>query len=42
MGKELRGLRAQPVSWSATHVRADGKKNWVDITTEETSEEKEA
>jgi len=24
-----------PVSWSATHIRADGKKNWVDIATEE-------
>ncbi len=24
-----------PVSWSAPHVNADGKKNWVDIATEE-------
>jgi nitrate reductase gamma subunit len=24
-----------PVSWSADHVNADGKKNWVDIATEE-------
>lgn len=42
MEKELRGLLAQPVSWSATHVKADGKKNWVDITTEKMSDEKES
>ncbi len=41
MEKELRGLLSQPVSWSAAHVKADGKKNWIDITTEETSDEKE-
>jgi nitrate reductase gamma subunit len=42
MQKELRGLLAQPVSWSATHVKADGKKSWVDVTTEEMSDEKES
>jgi nitrate reductase gamma subunit len=42
MEKELRSLLAQPVSWSAAHVKADGKKNWVDITTKKTSDEKEA
>jgi nitrate reductase gamma subunit len=42
MEKELRGLLAQPVSWSAAHVKADGKKSWVDITTKKTSDEKEA
>ena len=42
MERELRGLLAQPVSWSAAHVKADGKKNWVDITTKKTSDEKEA
>ena len=42
MEKEVRGLLAQPVSWSATHVKADGKKNWVDVTTEEMSDEKES
>ncbi len=25
-----------PVTWAAPHVNADGKKNWVDIATEET------
>ena len=42
MERELRGLLAQPVSWSAAHVKADGKKSWVDITTKKTSDEKEA
>jgi len=42
MERELRGLLAQPVSWSAAHVKADGKKNWVDIITKKTSDEKEA
>ena len=42
MERELRGLLAQPVSWSAAHVGANGKKNWVDITTKKTNDEKEA
>jgi nitrate reductase gamma subunit len=42
MERELRSLLAQPVSWSATHVKANGKKNWVDITTKKTSDEEEA
>jgi nitrate reductase gamma subunit len=42
MEKELRGLLSQPVSWSAAHVKANGKKNWVDITTEKKSDEKES
>jgi len=25
----------QPVTWAAPHIKADGKKNWVDIATEE-------
>jgi len=25
----------QPVTWSGVHLKADGKKNWVDIATEE-------
>ena len=41
MKRELRSLLAQPVSWSAAHVKADGKKNWVDVTTKKTSDEKE-
>ncbi len=39
MKKELRGLLAQPVSWSAAHIKADGKKNWVDLTKKKTSDE---
>jgi nitrate reductase gamma subunit len=31
MEKELEKLMNQPVTWAAPHVRADGKKNWVDI-----------
>jgi nitrate reductase gamma subunit len=31
MEKELEKLLSQPVTWAAPHVRADGKKNWVDI-----------
>jgi nitrate reductase gamma subunit len=41
MKRELRSLLAQPVSWSAAHVKADSKKNWVDVTTKKTSDEKE-
>jgi len=39
MERELEGLLAQPVSWSAEHIKADGKKNWVDLTTEKKSDE---
>lgn len=42
MERELRGLMAQPVSWSATHVKANSKKNWADIITEEISGEKKS
>jgi nitrate reductase gamma subunit len=42
MEQDLRGLLAQSVTWSAPHVKADGKKNWVDITTKEMSNAKEA
>jgi nitrate reductase gamma subunit len=35
MEREVERLLAQPVSWAGPHVRADGKKNWVDIATEE-------
>jgi hypothetical protein len=24
-----------PVSWAAEHIKADGKKNWVDVAIEE-------
>ena len=34
--REVQGLLNQPVTWSGPHLKADGKKNWVDIATEET------
>ena len=34
LDRELKKLLTQPVSWAAPHVRADGKKNWVDIATD--------
>lgn len=33
MEREVRSLLAQPVSWAAPHLGADGRKNWVDIAT---------
>jgi nitrate reductase gamma subunit len=30
-----------PVSWSAPHIRGDGKKNWVDVATSDVEEDKE-
>ena len=33
--KEVQRLLNQTVTWSAPHLKADGKKNWVDIATEE-------
>ena len=30
-----------PVSWSASHIRGDGKKNWVDVATSDVEEKKE-
>jgi nitrate reductase gamma subunit len=42
MEQELRGLLAQPVTWSAPHVKADGNKNWLDITTKKMNDENEA
>ncbi len=33
--REVGELMKQPVTWSAPHLGADGKKNWVDIATEE-------
>lgn len=32
---EISRLVQAPVSWSAPHLKADGRKNWVDIVTEE-------
>jgi nitrate reductase gamma subunit len=31
MEAEIQELLKQPVTWAAPHLRADGKKNWVDI-----------
>jgi nitrate reductase gamma subunit len=33
--REVEVLLRQPVTWAAPHLGADGKKNWVDIATEE-------
>jgi nitrate reductase gamma subunit len=35
MEKQVKDLLSQKVSWAAPHVKADGKKNWVDIATRE-------
>jgi nitrate reductase gamma subunit len=35
MEREVQELLAQPVTWAGPHLHADGKKNWVDIATEE-------
>ncbi len=37
MEKEVLELLNQKVTWSGPHLKADGKKNWVDIATEEAS-----
>jgi nitrate reductase gamma subunit len=31
--KQVEKVLAYPVSWSAPHIRGDGKKNWVDVAT---------
>jgi nitrate reductase gamma subunit len=38
MERELEGLLAQPVSWSAEHIKADGKRSWADLTTKKSDE----
>ena len=35
MEQEVQGLLGQKVTWSGPHLNADGKKNWVDIATED-------
>ena len=37
--KELQGLLGQKPTWSGPHIRADGKKTWVDIATDSGGEE---
>jgi nitrate reductase gamma subunit len=34
LDRELKKLLNQPVTWAGPHVRADGKKTWVDIATD--------
>ena len=31
--KKINECLQYPVSWSAPHIRGDGKKNWVDVAT---------
>jgi len=35
--KKIHAVLTQPVSWAAPHVRSDGKKNWVEVATEDMS-----
>ena len=35
MEEKIAKVLKQPVTWSAKHIGADGKKNWVDIVTSE-------
>ena len=39
MEREVKGLLGQTVTWSGAHLKADGKKNWVDIATEDGTNE---
>lgn len=39
MERELSVLLAQPVTWSAPHVGADGEKDWTDVFTTRMSDE---
>jgi nitrate reductase gamma subunit len=39
MTEEVQAMLGQTVTWSAPHLGADGKKNWVDIATADVSEE---
>ena len=39
MEAEIQDLLEQPVSWAGPHLKADGKKNWVDIATSTGAEE---
>jgi nitrate reductase gamma subunit len=37
--KQITEALGYPVTWSAPHLKADGKKNWADIATEEVDKE---
>lgn len=39
--KQIAAVLQYPVSWSAPHIRGDGKKTWVDVATSGVEEEKE-
>lgn len=38
---EIQELLQQPVTWAGPHLRADGKRNWVDIATDTAKKEAE-
>ncbi|MGD9202672.1 MAG: nitrate reductase, partial [Chitinispirillia bacterium] len=38
--KKIEKLMGQKVTWSAPHIRGEGKKTWVDIATEEVKNDK--
>jgi len=42
MEEKLNDLAKQPLNWSASHIKADGRKNWVDLTEEETGEKEKS
>jgi len=35
--KQIEELLSRPVTWSAPHINADGKKTWLDVTLEDQS-----
>jgi hypothetical protein len=37
--KVIEELLSRPISWSAPHIKGDGKKTWLDAATEEPEEE---
>jgi nitrate reductase gamma subunit len=39
--KKIHELLNQPVSWAAPHIKGDGKKTWLDVATENPTEEEE-
>jgi hypothetical protein len=39
--RQIAEVMKYPVSWSAPHIRGDGKKTWVDVATSGVEESKE-
>jgi hypothetical protein len=37
--KTIEELLSRPVTWSAPHIGADGKKSWLDVTLEDGKDE---